>query len=270
MSEQDELDQLERQLDAAFAATRPRRDFEDELWARLHPRRRWLPAAPAWLLPLAGAVAGVSIVLVAGVTLLTLARIGGGHAGGTASAPIGTSQGAAGSAADGSRAAPLAPQAAAALPYGQLPTPPAAGVAQIAVDGRMTPVAAGATIRTVIGSPPQPGPMISVFRYDASAGPPSGAIVEPSALPPGLTSRPYPSRPATDAVGAAIERASASGAPSAGLVTLTQVRLVYVAVVAGGQGYLEPAYLFTGRYENGGAAATAQVLVPALAANALR
>jgi len=269
VSEQDELDQLERQLDAAFAATRPRRDFEDELWARLQPRRRWLPAAPAWLLPLAGAVAGVSIVLVAGITLLTLARIGGGHSGGTASAPVGTSQGAAGSAAD-SRTAPLAPQAAAALPYGQLPPPPAAGVAQIAVDGRMTQVPAGAAIRTVIGSPPQPGPMISVFRYDAGAGPPSGAIVEPSALPPGLTSRPYPSRPATDAVGAAIDRASASGAQSAGLVTLTQVRLVYVAVVAGGQGYLEPAYLFTGRYENGAAAATAQVLVPALAANALR
>ena len=53
-------------------------------------------------------------------------------------------------------------------------------------------------------------------------------------------------------------------------LALTQARLVYVAVVDNGEGYLEPAYLFTGTYQKGEATAAAQVLVPAVAAAALR
>jgi hypothetical protein len=40
-----------------------------------------------------------------------------------------------------------------------------------------------------------------------------------------------------------------------------------VAVVSGGEGYLEPAYLYTGVTPSGG---QAQLLIPALAAAALR
>lgn len=271
MSEQDDdLDRLERQLDAAFAATRPRRGFEDELWARLRPRRRRFPRIEAWR-PLAGAAAGVAVVLVAGIALATFVTShrlqGGGGAASTASRPEGTAQGTAG-ALDGRAAAPLAPSAA--LPYGPLPAPPGAGVAQVLVDGRMSPLPAGVSTRIAGGALPQPGANISVFRYDAVSGPPSGAVLEPSTLPPGLASAPYPSRQPTEAVGEAIARGATSSATAPGHVTLTQARLVYVAVVSGSQGYLEPAYLFTGTYENGGVTSIVQELVPALAPTALR
>ena len=41
MSEDEDLEllALQRQLDDAFQTTRPRRDFEDELWLRMQSRR---------------------------------------------------------------------------------------------------------------------------------------------------------------------------------------------------------------------------------------
>jgi len=60
-----ELDELEGRLSRAFAGTRPRRGFEDELWARLERRgsagRRWpwRRLAP-W--PAAGALAAVLVI----------------------------------------------------------------------------------------------------------------------------------------------------------------------------------------------------------------
>jgi len=60
--------------------------------------------------------------------------------------------------------------------------------------------------------------------------------------------------------------AAQASQPSGRAAVLTQARLVYVAVVSGEVGFLEPAYLFTGTA--GGA--PAQVLVSALAPTALR
>jgi len=111
-----ELQALQRQLDDAFATTRPRRDFEDELWLKLQARRpfwsrirggwsgftgaiREVPAVPA---------ATVAVVLVLAVGIGVLAVGGGLHIGG------GQSQ----SATSGSLA-PAADQGR----QGRLPTP---------------------------------------------------------------------------------------------------------------------------------------------------
>ena len=103
MSEQDEdfeLQALRRELDDAFATTRPRVGFDDELWLRMQARRplltrirdafagmvqgiREVPAVPT------AAIAGV-LVLALGVGILAYSGIGRGGGGGTtmgASAP---------------------------------------------------------------------------------------------------------------------------------------------------------------------------------------
>ncbi|HEY1456032.1 MAG TPA: hypothetical protein VGG31_06010 [Candidatus Dormibacteraeota bacterium] len=98
MSEQDddlELRALKRELDDAFATTRPRRGFEDELWLRMQARRplgsrlrdalgglvqgiRAVPAVPT------AAVAGL-LVVVLGIGVLALSGVGrGGNAASTA------------------------------------------------------------------------------------------------------------------------------------------------------------------------------------------
>ena len=262
MSEQDELERLQRQLDAAFASTRPRRGFEDELWARLGSRPPAVARRSLWGIPGLAAAGGVAVVLLAGVTLLTLVLLGGrgGQMGGSSSSP--------GLAGPAQRQGPAAQDA---LPFGPLPAPPGAGVIQVMQGGRLSPVPAGAQMTIADGALPQPATSLRVFRYDPASGPPGGAILEPGALPPNLSESPYPSRQPGDAFTEAAGRAAAAN-PSGrqAEATLTQARLVYVAVVAGGQGYLEPAYLFTGTYRNGGAPLAAQVLVPALAASALR
>ncbi|HXM55527.1 MAG TPA: hypothetical protein VOB72_09055 [Candidatus Dormibacteraeota bacterium] len=268
--EQDGLDQLERQLDAAFAATRPRRGFEDELWARLEPRRRRIGIGWSSLVPLA-AVGGAAVVLLAGVVLVAVGAFSGGfHGGGAASTASRPADSGGGVLATG-RTAPGA-FAPAALPFGPVPAPPNAGVSQVVQDSRLSPLPAAFRVAIPDTSLPQPGTSITVFRYDPNTGPPSGAILEPGALPPGIGGGAYPSRPAADALADASARgAGANQSAQAGAaVTLTQVRLVYVAVVAGDEGFLEPAYLFTGTYQNGGDAVTAQLLLPALAASAVR
>lgn len=267
MSEQDELERLERQLDAAFASTRPRRGFEDELWARLRSRR---PIAGwSWLrAPGLAASGAVAVVLLAGVTVLTLVLFAGrgGHTG----AGIST-------AAPGIRAQQPASLAPNGLPFGQLPAPPQAGVVQVVQADRLSPVPAGARMSIADGGLPQPGASLSVYRYDPASGPPAGAVLEPGALPATMAGSAYPTRQARDAFTEAAGRAAGAGDGAAAnpsvqvpAATMTEARLVYVAVVAGGRGYLEPAYLFTGTYQNGGTAVAAQVLVPALAPSALR
>jgi hypothetical protein len=106
MSEEEDIDllALQRQLDDAFETTRPRRDFEDELWLRIQTRRpfwqrlqdvaaglvetlREVPAVPA---------AAVATVLIVAIGLGVLARSGfhfGGFGGGastssTAAQPV--------------------------------------------------------------------------------------------------------------------------------------------------------------------------------------
>src|SRR5919199_5606445 len=85
MSEPDdaELKDLERRLDGAFAAARPRAGFQDELWARLQPRRPWWrPAiAPA---PALGALAAVLLLGGLAAFLVPRAHLGQGSPGPTA------------------------------------------------------------------------------------------------------------------------------------------------------------------------------------------
>lgn len=103
MSDQDddlELQALERQLEDAFATTRPRRGFEDELWLRMQAKRplfarfrdlvgglvggiREVPAVPM------AAVASVLVVVI-GVGLFAYSGLGrGGGAGAPSSASLG-------------------------------------------------------------------------------------------------------------------------------------------------------------------------------------
>jgi len=103
MSDQDEelqLAALQRQLDDAFATTRPRSGFEDELWTRMQAKRpagtrlrdAWLglvqgiravPAVPT------AAVAAVLVVVI-GAGVLTMSGIGRMRGASTTSAPAGT------------------------------------------------------------------------------------------------------------------------------------------------------------------------------------
>src|SRR5258708_32935273 len=90
-----ELAALQRQLDDAFETTRPRPDFEDELWTRMQARR---PAGTrlrdAWLglvqgireapgVPMAAVAAVLVVILGAGVVVYS----GLGRSGGTATSP---------------------------------------------------------------------------------------------------------------------------------------------------------------------------------------
>jgi hypothetical protein len=273
------LDELERHLDAAFATTRPRRDFEDELWGRLASRGagRHARGRSGWL-PWAG-VAGVAVLL-SGVTVLLVVVVGSfalalrlhggasGEAASSQSAPARSGSGAA------RATAPLRPGAIQALP-GLLPAPAAAGVPEVVQDsGARSPLPVGRASLVFTGSSlPAVGPSASVYSYDPASGPADGTIVEVPAVPAGLRSADYPARQAgdgfTDAAAHAAGTATNLPAPP-DIATFTAVRLVYVAVVSGGQGYLEPAYLFTGTLQGGGSTANVQVLVPALAAASLR
>jgi len=263
MSEHDEqgLSDLERRLDVAFRETRPRRGFEDELWSRLRARRPWWQRVAGGLQPAhwAGVATGIAAVLLVGL-VVSVVRLNGTHGpGGTASTAASR---AAAPAAAGSSGTDL--NSGAALPFGALPAPPAAGVPQpLRTAGPSSLPEGAAGGGTVQGANvPQPPPRLAVYRYDPASGPASGTILEPNALPATLSVGLYPTRPAADAVAAAEAGRTSSG----GSVVLTQARLVYVAVVSGEDGFLEPAYLFTGTAGN----APVQVLVSALAPSVLR
>lgn len=247
-------DELKRQLEAAFASTRPRRGFEDELWQRLHARQPWwrrlrLPRRAA--LP---ALGGLAAVLVAGFLVAGLASSG---------AFRGLGHGAAGSAALSSDASkqPLA--------FGLLPRPsvsslasqPGPGTAVQAPPDRSR-VAESAGVTAVPAHLP-------VYRYDASAGLANGTVLEQRYIPPGLVSAEYPTRqPAEAAPEARFTAPFGQGQVAA--VTVTQVRLVYIAVTAGSVGYLEPAYELTGTAQAGDTTTPVRAVVPAVASSALR
>jgi hypothetical protein len=260
VSEHDEpgRGELERRLDAAFQGTRPRRGFEDELWARLQARRPWWRRLGDGLerVPLAGVATGLAALLLVGlvVTLVRLSLPHGPSMGASTAAVPAAVPAASGVSRGGSAAGT-------ALPFGPLPAPPAGGATVLRPSGPSGLPAESQGANAQGASVPPPPPELAVYKYDPASGPANGTILETGALPGGLSMGLYPSRPAADAVAAA-EAGQASGRP----VVLTQARLVYVAVVSGGVGFLEPAYLFTGTV--GGA--PAQVLVSALAPFALR
>jgi hypothetical protein len=102
MSEDEDLEllALQRQLDDAFQTTRPRPDFEDELWLRMQSRRpiwqrirdglaglfvgvRQSPAVPS-------AAVAVGLIVLLGAGIVTLSRL---HPGGGASSATGTARG---------------------------------------------------------------------------------------------------------------------------------------------------------------------------------
>jgi hypothetical protein len=133
MSDEEDLEllALQRQLDDAFQTTRPRRGFEDHLWAELQVRRPWwqrvrgtfagmldavrrVPPAPA-------AAVAVLLVFALGIGLLSLGGLGRGGASSTAGLSSHDQNGG-------------APYSAAAAPasFGRLPAPalmPGAGAA---------------------------------------------------------------------------------------------------------------------------------------------
>lgn len=247
-------DELERQLDAAFASTRPRRGFEDELWQRLQARQPWwrrlrLPRRAA--LP---ALGGLAAVLVAGFVVAGMASSG---------AFRGFGHGAAGPAALSSDASeqPLA--------FGLLPRPAVSSLAPQAVAGNAGQATADRTrVAESAGVTAVPG-HLPVYRYEASAGLASGTVFDQRSIPAGLVSADYPTRQPVDAAPEA-RFAAASGQGQVAAVTVTQVRLVWIAVSAGSVGYLEPAYELTGTAQVGDTTTPVRAVVPALATSALR
>jgi hypothetical protein len=81
----------------------------------------------------------------------------------------------------------------------------------------------------------------------------------------------YPLRPAAEAAKAAVTAAPVLPAPGQPVpaVTLNKATLVYTAVRTGEVGYMEPAYLFTGVFEQNRTTFEKRVLIPAVAASGL-
>jgi hypothetical protein len=216
-----------------------------------------------------------AVVVAAGAVGALLVREGAPRPGATAAIAKSTASaapgvGAAAGSAGGQSRGP-APSPTASLAPGKLPLPSSADVVVEVTGQALQALPTGSTHLVLnVASLPQPGPSLAVYRYAPRSGPADGSILEQSGLPQGLASTGYPTQAPADAFAAAITREEA-GMPSSLLPTLpvTQARLVYVAVVTGGQGYLEPAYLFTGmmRYH---VLVQAQVLVPALAPSILQ
>jgi hypothetical protein len=249
VSEFDEpgLDELERELGAAFASTRPRRDFEDELWGRLQARRPWwrrVGPPPRRALPALGGLAAVVLVGFLLVTVFSTGVLQNGH---------GTSSSAAQSTAAGT----------ASLPFGRLPRPPA-GVAGLVPGGAYSQPRPAT--RATEGVPAVP-PRLPVYRYTAAAGPANGTVLDPASLPPGLEAEDYPTLQPAEAARQAAPTARQGQAPE---VTLTQARLVYVAVTDGAVGYLEPVYEVSGTAKVGDTTSPFSARVPALADSAFR
>lgn len=119
-----ELEELERRLSAAFGGTRPRRGFQDELWARIERRRG--PRLASWRLRTWSALGALAAILVIGLGVLAVPRLASSSPAGvakqaqtSASAPQTP-----GRAADGSAGAARPQQAeTAGEAFGPLPAP---------------------------------------------------------------------------------------------------------------------------------------------------
>ena len=85
----------------------------------------------------------------------------------------------------------------------------------------------------------------------------------PLPLPVDLATYPFRS---SDAVVAALSKPpqGTSGSGPAVMVNVDHVQLVYVVATAGGYGYYEPAYLFSGTFNSGGRQYAKSVVVPAV------
>jgi hypothetical protein len=219
--------------------------------------------------PLVAAALVLLVAVVVGVIALTrpgtlLAR-GQGSSGAQTSGALSPQPGASSGQAGGASPSTSGPAAA-----GKLPVPAQAGVVEQVISGTEQPLSIGSTHLVLnVTNLPQPGPTLAVYRYAPASGPAAGTILEVNTLPPGLAATSYPSRQPGEAFSEAAAHEAGGNPPSQQLsLAVTQARLVYVAVVAGENGYLEPAYLFAGsmRFHT---IVQAQILVPALAASAL-
>ena len=128
----DSTDDLERRLDAAYTASRPRPGYDKELWHRLEASRSWWArargtiAAPGWSRFVPAVAGACALLLVIGIAFgLTRGRVGG--AGGAGSASL-------------SQQAPKRPEIGASPAFGKLPPPMAAA----ATDTRALTPAQGA------------------------------------------------------------------------------------------------------------------------------
>jgi hypothetical protein len=251
VSEPDEpgLDELERQLQAAFTGTRPRRGFEDELWARLWRRGAARPSPRPGLGRALAALGGLATLLLAGLLLVLVHPHPGGGASSGASAP--TSR----SVSDGQAAFGLLPR-----PAGSVAAPAGARA------GQTLPAASAADVALNAGIPSPPPGGLPVYRYVAAAGPAGGTVLDPAQVEPGLPAASYPARSPAEVV----QAARSAAAPPVDRVTVTGWRLVYVAVPDGPVGFLEPAYELTGTAQAGTASSPFRVVVPAVADSALR
>jgi hypothetical protein len=170
MSDQEELEleALRRRLDDAFETTRPRRGFEDELWLSIQVRRpfwtrlqdavagfvqafRESPAVPM-------AATAAVLVVVIGVGIVSLGRLGGGTGGGTSTAVSNDHTGS--GAAAGPAGAPLAANAHAQGSFGNLPRPQGSSPEPVASPGSFGPVSI-----TWTGHLSLPITSAPVFRY---------------------------------------------------------------------------------------------------------
>ena len=254
MSEFDDpgVDELQRQLDAAFASTRPRRGFEDELWRRLEARGPWWRRVrfPARALPALGGLVGVLLV---GFLVVTLVSSGALRGHGTAGAGSATT---------------AAGRAKEELTFGALPRPPAIQASQLAPGGAGQALGAFPRVSDKAALPAVP-PRLPVYRYTASTGPRNGAVLEQASVPPGLETAYYRTRVPADAAGE-VRTAGPSAPSQPPEVIVTSARIVYVAVTEGSVGYLEPVYELSGIQKVGETTTPFVVRVPALAADAFR
>jgi hypothetical protein len=153
-----ELQALQRQLDDAFATTRPRRSFEDELWVRLQEKRpatNRLRDALASLKSIRVPVAAVAVIVIVGVTVGIMLQAGP-HPGGGASTA--TTQNLGGGA--------RAPQDYANAGFGKLPSPGfTPGKAVGNGISQPVPAAAGGIRYVWAGTTTITAPTVPVYRY---------------------------------------------------------------------------------------------------------
>jgi len=92
MNEERELESLQQRLDSAFATTRPRRGFEDELWSRIQARRSfWERLGESLrriqLAPALGGLAVLVVVVAVGGLLLSRPHANSGSTSATVAQP---------------------------------------------------------------------------------------------------------------------------------------------------------------------------------------
>jgi hypothetical protein len=213
---------LERRLDAAFGQTRPRRGFEDTLWARLEQRSRRSPRSwPAGLLnrvprgawPALGGLAAVLVLLIAVLPLV----IRGHQGGSSASSSTVTSE-----SAPATGIAPMpatrAPQAGSDLAgpatvFGLLPTPRLAGTDQsTSLPGGVIPYYGPATL-SVTASLATLSATLPVFRFAGLSAQQAAAIAKSHHGQPVTTSSPPFREPRVQITAA--KTGSAGGVPVA-------------------------------------------------------